>query len=440
MRMLRKGETSANATQSKASEADPLAPADFPPKDCLANVAAQAYPKSTGRWMMLTALVIVFGLTTAFFEVSRIKARETDTLEQETRKAASTVPLVDVATANAGPTFKSLVLPGDTAAWYRTTLYSRVNGYLADWKVDIGDRVKKGQLLATIETPDLDAQLVAARAELEAAKAEAKVRHADADFARSSYDRWRDSPKGVVSDQEREEKKAANDSSIAKLNAATAQVAVDQAKVDGLMTLTQYKNVTAPFDGIITERRVDPGDLVTAGSSASTSPLFVIQQTDRIRIFSRVPQDVAERLSIGSTVKVMTADGADRAYEGKIARTTASVDPHARTMLIEVVLPNTNYALSPGMYVRTEFQVAQAPSIEVPAAAILFRAKGPQVAIVKDGKITFENVIIASDDGDNVELASGTIKVGDRVALNINSQISDGDKIAINNNTPKAQS
>ncbi|MBS0239343.1 MAG: efflux RND transporter periplasmic adaptor subunit [Proteobacteria bacterium] len=439
MRMLRKDETSANAAQLEASEADPLAPADFPPKECLAKVATEGYPKSTGRWLMFTALVIVFGLTAAFFEVSRIRAREADSLEQETRKAAATLPLVDVATASAGPTFKSLVLPGDTAAWYRTTLYSRVNGYLADWKVDIGDRVKKGQLLATIETPDLDAQLAAARAELEAAKAEAKVRHADADFARSSYDRWRDSPKGVVSDQEREEKKAANDSSIAKLNAATAQVAVDQAKVDGLMTLTQYKNVAAPFDGLITERRVDPGDLVTAGSSTSTSPLFVIQQTDKIRIFSRVPQDVAERLSVGSSVKVMTADGADRAYDGTIARTTGSVDPHARTMLIEVVLPNSNCTISPGMYVRTEFQVAQAPSIEVPAAAILFRAKGPQVAVVEDGKIIFKNVTIASDDGDNVELASG-IKVGDRVALNINSQISDGDKVAINNDTPKAQS
>lgn len=439
MRMVRKNESSTNAVQSEASEADPLAPADFPSKECLATVATEAYPRSTGRWLMFAALVVGFGLTAAFFEGSRTRAREADSLEQATRKAASTLPLVDVATATAGPSFKSLVLPGDTAAWYRTTLYSRVNGYLADWKVDIGDRVKKGQLLATIETPDLDAQLAAARAELEAAKAEAKVRNADAEFARSSYDRWRDSPKGVVSDQEREEKKAANDSSIAKLNAATAQVAVDQAKVDGLMTLTQYKNVTAPFDGIVTDRRVDPGDLVSAGSSASTSPLFVIQQTDKIRIFSRVPQDLAEGLSVGSTVKVMTAGGANRAFEGKIARTSASVDPHARTTLTEVVLPNKNYALSPGMYVRAEFQVAQAPSIEVPAAAILFRAKGPQVAVVEDGKITFKNVTIASDDGDSVELASG-IEVGDRVALNINSQISDGDRIAIHNDTPKAQS
>lgn len=215
-------------------------------------------------------------------------------------------------------------------------------------------------------------------------------------------------------------------------------MAVDQAKVDGLMTLTQFKNVTAPFDGIITDRRVDPGDLVTAGSSANTSPLFVIQQTDRIRIFSRVPQGVAERLTIGSPVKVMTADGSGRAYEGKIVRTTGSVDPHARTMLVEVVLPNKDYALSPGMYVRAEFEVAQSKSVVVPAAAISFRGKGAQVAVIEDGRVAFKNVSIATDDGDSVELASG-IKVGDHVALNINNQISDGDKVEVNS-SGKAQS
>jgi RND family efflux transporter MFP subunit len=207
-----------------------------------------------------------------------------------------------------------------------------------------------------------------------------------------------------------------------------------------LTTLTQFKNVTAPFDGIITDRRVDPGDLVTAGSSANTAPLFVIQQTDKIRIFASAPQGVAARLSVGSPVKVTTADGTSRTYEGKITRMTGSVDPHARTMLVEVVLPNGNYVLSPGMYIRAEFQVAQSPSVQVPASAIIFRAKGPQVALVtKDGTISFRNVTIASDDGEFVDLGSG-VKLGDDVALNINSQISDGDKVAINNDVPRAQS
>ncbi len=439
MSMLEKREDAADAAEKLPGETDPVSLHDVSPTKSTAMTPARDYPKSTGRWISIIALLFAVGLGGAFLMVSRIKAREEYGLEQQTLKSVAMLPLIDVAAAKPGPAFNSLILPGDTAAWYRTIIYSRVNGYLADWKVDIGDRVKKGEVLATIDTPDLDAQLDAARAELAAAQAETKVRQADADFARTSYDRWRDSPKGVVSDQEREEKKAANDSSIAKLNAAKAQVAVDQAKVDGLMTLTQFKNVTAPFDGIITDRRVDPGDLVTAGSSANTSPLFVLQKTNVIRIFSRVPQRVAARLSVGSKVKVMTSDGLGQVYEGKIVRTTGSVDPRARTMLVEADLPNENYALSPGMYVRVEFHVAQAPSVEVPAAAIVFHGKGPQVAVVENGKISFRNVAIATDNGDFVDLASG-IKAGDRVALNLNSQISDGDKVAINNDVPKAQS
>ncbi len=403
-----------------------------------APVAPQ-YGKRTGRWIGLLALSTAVGLTTAFVMVSKIRAKETFNLEQKTRDNLATLPLVDVALVKTGPAYKSLVLPGETAAWYRTTIYSRVSGYLANWKVDIGDRVKKGQDLATIETPDLDSQLDAAEAELKAAQAETKVKEADASFAKSSYDRWRESPKGVVSDQEREAKKAADESGAAQLNAAYAKVAVDAAKVDGLKTLTEYKNVTAPFDGIITERRVDPGDLVTAGSSASTTPLFVIQQSDRIRVFTSAPQGVASRLKVGSSVKVTTADGTGRTYEGKITRMTGSLDPHARTMRIEIVLPNSDYALAPGMYVRAGLQVSQEPSVRVPASALIFRTQGPQVAVVdRHGAIAFRNVTIVDDDGEFVDLGSG-VKSGEAVALNISSQIDDGDKVAINN-SPKAQS
>lgn len=400
---------------------------------------APEYGKHTGHWIGMLALVIAIGLGTAFFAVNKIKAREEFELQQQTQKKIATLPPVDVAIAKPAPGYKSLVLPAATAAWYRTTIYSRVSGYLQDWKVDIGDRVKKGQVLATIETPDLDAQLDAARAELKAAEAEAKVSEADADFAQTTYDRWRDSPKGVVSDQEREAKKAGAASSVAQLNAAKAKVAVDQAKVDGLTTLTEFKNVTAPFDGIITDRRVDPGDLVTAGSASSTTPLFVIQQTDKIRVFSSVPQGVAARLAIGSPVRVTTSDGTGRAYDGKITRMTGSLDPQARTMQIEIVLPNSDYALAPGMYVRTQFEVRQTASVRVPASAIVFRSKGPQVAVVgSDGRISFRNISIVTDDGDFVDLGSG-LRPGEDVALNISSQLANGDKVAISN-SPGAQS
>ncbi|HVZ04776.1 efflux RND transporter periplasmic adaptor subunit [Hyphomicrobium sp.] len=400
---------------------------------------AGRWGKRTGHWIGVFALLIAVGLTTAFFTVSKIKAREEFDLQQQTRKKVAMLPLVDVAVAKPAPRYKSLVLPAATAAWYRTIIYSRVTGYLKDWKVDLGDRVKKGQVLATIETPDLDAQLDAARAELKAAQAEAKVREADAAFAQSTYNRWRDSPKGVVSEQEREAKKAGAASSVAQLNAANAKVAVDQAKVNGLTTLTGFKNVTAPFDGIITERRIDPGDLVTAGSASSTTPLFVIQQIDRIRVFSSVPQSVAARLSIGSPVHVSTDDGTGRTFDGKITRMTGSLDPQARTMQIETVLPNSDYALAPGMYVRARFEVGETATVRVPASAIVFRAKGPQVAVLgSNGKISFRDVTIVTDDGEFVDLGSG-VKAGEDVALNINSQIGDGDKVAVNN-SPGAQS
>lgn len=426
MRLSRKPGSDASTGETRALDAangESFAQPSAPPE----------YAKSTGRWVTLLALLTAVGLTGGFFAVSRIRAREAFELDQQTHEGVAMLPLVDVATAEPGPAFRSLVLPGETAAWYRTTLYSRVNGYLADWKVDIGDRVKQGQVLATIDTPDLDAQLDAAKAELTASQAETKVKQADADFARSSYDRWRDSPKGVVSDQEREEKKAGNDSSVAKLNAAVAKVAVDQARVDGLTTLTQFKNVTAPFVGIITDRRVDPGDLVSAGSASNTTPLFIIQQIDKLRVFANVPQSVAARISVGSPATITASDDTGRTFNGKITRTTGSVDPRARTMLVEVDLPNADGRLSPGMYVRAAFDVAQAPSVRVPASAIIFRGKGPQVAIVgKDGTIKFRDVSIASDDGDFLDLAAG-VKVGEDVALNINSQISNGDKVAINN-------
>lgn len=400
---------------------------------------APGYGKKAGRWIGALAILLSLGLATAFVATSKIKAKEAFELEQKTQKKNATLPLVDVAFVKPGPAYKKLVLPGETAAWYTTTIYSRVSGYLANWKVDIGDRVKKGEVLATIDTPDLDSQLDAAKAELKAAQAEVKVKEADANFARSSYDRWRDSPKGVVSDQEREAKKAADESGAAQLNAAIAKVAVDQAKVDGLTTLTEFKNVTAPFDGVITDRRVDPGDLVTAGSARSTTPLFVIQQSDKIRVFTNAPQGVASRLSVGSDVRITTSDGTGRAYDGHITRMTGSLDPHARTMRVEVVLPNPNYTLAPGMYVRTELNFRQATSVQIPASAILFRSKGPQVAVVgSGGVISFRDVSIVSDDGEYVDLGSG-VKAGETVALNISNLISEGDKVAINN-TSKAQS
>jgi RND family efflux transporter MFP subunit len=234
-----------------------------------------------------------------------------------------------------------------------------------------------------------------------------------------------------VSDQEREDKKARFDASIAALNAARAHVMLDEAKVDRLTSLTAFKQVTAPFDGVITERRVDIGDLVTAGSTTNTSPLFGIAQTEQIRVFVNVPQGASVQLGVGSAAQVTANEYPTRTFEGKVTRTSESIDPQARTLRVEVDLSNSDLVLIPGMYVKVAFSLKPTTFVQVPASALLFRSGGPQVAVITDDdKVRFQDVTIARDNGHLVEIASGLAE-GDRVALNINNQIANGDKVTV---------
>ena len=341
-------------------------------------------------------------------------------------------PPVDVVTAHAATVGSDLVLPGQTAAWYDTTIYARVNGYVAKWSVDIGDHVSKGQVLATIETPELDAELNAARAQLRASQAQVSVRRAEAEFSKTTNERWRDSPKGVVSDQERESKRADYEGAQARLYAAQAQVALDSSRVEQYGALAQFKQVTAPFEGTITERKIDVGNLVTAGSSSTTTPLYRMSQTDPLRVFVDVPQSAAaELMAAGVPAEVRATGAAGGAFAGKIARSAQSINAQSRTMRVEVDMPNAAHALVPGMYVNVAFQLQPKGLVEVPAAALVFRSGGPQVAKVDGGgKIEYRDVAIARDNGNLIELASG-IQAGDRLVLNISSGIASGQTVAV---------
>jgi len=371
----------------------------------------------------------------AFLLAQRERASSQQELAAMTKQSAATAPSVVVIPAEAAPATLSLALPGETAAWYESTIYARVSGYVGKWFVDIGDSVKKGQVLATIDTPDLDAELAGAQAKLKAADADVKVRQAQAEFARSTYERWRDSPKGVVSDQEREAKKADYASGVALENAAKAQVNADQGEVDRLMALTQFKQVTAPYDGVIIERRIDIGNLVTAGSTSSTTLLYRMSQNNPMRIFVDVPQRAAADISVGLAVTFTANDMPNRVFHGTVARTAQSINPQARTLRVEVDLPNPDNALVPGMYIDANFELKARGTVEVPPAAISFRAKGPQVAIVgPDDKIRFHDVAIARDDGNVVEIGSG-LAPGDKVVLNINNQIAEGTKVNVSGQT-----
>jgi len=390
------------------------------------------FDPDTGTRLGRPVRIALIVLAVLFLAVCADRFRKARSIARETAAAAAAPPVVDVVPARAVGTVQQLVLPGQAAAWHTTTIYARVNGYVATWYVDIGDRVKAGQLLALIETPELDAQLAAARAQLESAQAQVQVRRAETELSSTTYERWRDSPQGVVSEQEREEKRADYHSAEARLKAAEAEVALDRARVNQYAALTQFKHVTAPYDGVITNRDIDIGNLVTAGSSANNTPLFVMTQNDPMRIFIDVPQSAAADLMDGKThVSVESNDGVARAAAGTVSRTSQAINQQARTLRAEVDIANASGQFVPGLYVKVTFALAPRGLVQVPAAALLFRASGPQVALVDAaGRLTFRDVTIARDDGSVVELASG-VAPGDQLALNVSSQIAEGERVSV---------
>ena len=392
--------------------------------------SARVDPDMTAR-VRKTAIVAVVALALAFVAVSIDRYVKYRRVARATDEAATALPAVDVISAQPVGAVQRLVLPGQTAAWHTSTIYARVNGYVGKWFVDIGDAVHRGQVLALIETPDLDAQRAAARAQLRAGAAQALVRKAEVELSRTTYERWRDSPKGVVSEQEREEKRADYESAEARVKSAQADVALDQAHVDQYTALAQFKEVTAPYDGVITNRDIDIGNLVTAGSTSTTTPLYVMTQNDPIRIFVDVPQSAAADLVDGATVvQIQSGTAGGREYTAKLTRTSHAVDLQARTVRAEVDIPNASQQFVPGMYLKVAFALAPKGLVQVPAAALLFRAAGPQVAQVDaSGRLSFRNVTIARDDGSVVELASG-VAPGAHLALNVSSQIRDGEQVS----------
>jgi RND family efflux transporter MFP subunit len=387
------------------------------------------YSKKTPWIAGIFALLVACALAAGFYFINQRKGTERGTLANDTATAAKQPTPVDVATVSSAPSMQPLKLPGETAAWYESTVYSRVSGYIGDWKVDIGDRVEKGQLLCDIETPELDADLAAAEAKLKATQANVNVEESNMEFAKTTYERWWHSPQGYVSEQEKQQKKAEYDSSVAKLAAAEAQVNLDQANLGRLKAMENFKRVTAPFAGVITSRRIDIGDLVTAGSTASTTPVYVVAQAEKIRTFVDVPQQSAHGIYVGMTAAVTSDEFPGRSFDGKVARTTNTINPNSRTLKIEIDIPNEDLTLLPGMYVDAELQLKQPSTVEVPASALLFREAGPQVAVITgNNRVEFRSVTIAHDNGDFVQIGKG-LKPSERVALNISSQISDGDEV-----------
>lgn len=347
--------------------------------------------------------------------------------------SAQAIPSVAVITPQRGVTGLQTVLPGDIQAWYEAPIYARVNGYLKDWYFDYGAHVKKGQVLANIEAPDLDAELAAALANLKATQAQVSVREAEMEFARTTYQRWRDSPKGVVSEQEQESKKADFNSAQARYNAAIANVRADQGLVDRLQVLEQYKRLVAPFDGVVTARNTDIGALINAGSGAgggSAPQLFRVADLHEMRVFVQVPQEISAGVHAGLSAELYLPQYPERVFKATVATTSESINMSSRTLLVELHADNPDGMLKPGTYAEVHFELPGNPNmVRIPTSALLFREDGIQVAVVGPGdRVQLRSVTLGRNLGVDTEVLRG-LTVSDRVIDSPPDSLAAGDRV-----------
>jgi RND family efflux transporter MFP subunit len=348
---------------------------------------------------------------------------------------AQAVPTVNLITPKRGVSGQETVLPGDVWAWYEAPIYARVNGYLKQWYFDYGAHVKKGQVLAVIDAPDLDAELSAAQANLKAAQAQVNVRAAEMEFARTTYVRWRDSPKGVVSEQEQESKKADYNSANARYLAAQADVRADQGTVDRLRALEQYKLLVAPFDGVVTARNTDIGALINAGSGAgggSAPQLFRVADVHEMRVFVQVPQQISAGIYNGLNAELYLPQYPQRTFKAVVATTAQAINQAARTLLVELHADNSNGLLQPGTYVEVHFELPSNPSmVRIPTSALLFREQGLQVAVVgPHDHVQLRSITAGRNLGTETEVLNG-LAPDDRVIDSPPDSIAEGELVRV---------
>ena len=394
---------------------------------------AGAQPQKPLRNLRRIGLIaLLAAIAIAAFGILQRRSHEAE-VKQWTLDQA--LPTVAVITPRPGATTQPLVLPGTVQAWYEAPIYARVNGYLKNWYFDYGAHVKKGDLLAEIDAPDLDAQLAAAEAKLNSARATVKVRESEKQFAQTTYERWRDSPKGVVSQQEQEAKEADFNSAIARLNAAMAEVAADQGEVDRLEALESFKRITAPFDGVVTARETDIGALINAGSGTgggSGPELFRVADVHEMRIYVQVPQQLSAGIHPGLTADLHLPQYPDKTFKATVATTSSAINTNSRTLLVELHADNPDSELQPGAYAQVNFALPGNPNlVRVPTSALIFREHGTEVATIGPGdKIELKPVTLGRNLGTDVEILKG-LTLSDRVVNSPPDSLSAGDVVRI---------
>jgi len=365
---------------------------------------------------VLLLLLLIAGGLTLWDHVTHERA-----LAKETER--ETVPTVAVVYPQSEKPDEDLVLPGSLQAYEESPIYARTNGYLVSWYKDIGSRVEKGELLAKIDTPEVDQELNqtrAARLQILAAM----------DLAKISADRWQNLRKtDSVSAQEADQYDSGYKQSQANLAAADANVR-------RLEQLEGFKDVYAPFTGVLTKRNVDPGALINAGAGVGTGTagreLFDIARVDPLRVYTSVPQAYAPFIKVGAKTTVTLQEFPGEKFFGKVVRTAESIDPATRTLLTEVDVPNQNGRLLPGSFGEVHFAVGSGVNkVTIPVNAMLFRAEGPRVAVVgPGGKVQLRPINIGRDYGATLEVLGG-ISPTDKVVINPADSLEDGQQVNV---------
>ena len=318
--------------------------------------------------------------------------------------------VVTVARPKIAAKSRSLILPGELSPFLQTQIYSRTSGTLRQRFVDIGDHVKKGQLLAVVDVPEIDQEMLQAKAALNQSVSAAFEQKTRMDLAKITYERWQKNVEsGGVSQQDADQRKADYLTSREAYRVAQATIAQNKANLRRVLALQNYKNILAPFSGVITSRNVDAGANIVGGGSSTSTNLFTIAQMDKLRIFINVPQANVDGIRKGLQAQISVPEQPKKIYYGVIARMSDMVDPQSRTMKTEVDLANPNNVLSPGRYAQVTLDIPQTTqTLTVPNTVLIVNADGTHVMLVQpDNTLKYVQVTPGRDDGENVEILNG---------------------------------
>jgi RND family efflux transporter MFP subunit len=411
------------------------APAREAPSQGAVLPATPPATRSNGRLILGTVvlLALIGALAFGFWQHYTLHAEVMATAEQR----RDFVPSVRTAAIRASDAFRSATWPGTTEAFEQANLYARASGYISKRTVDIGSRVKAGDLLVEIAAPEIEHQIAQAEGTLTQLRANLQQAQANRDLAQVTWDRasklvqqgWTTAQQG---DNDRLTLKA-RDAAVA---VASANIVAQEAQLRVLNQQKSYLGVVAPFDGVITQRNIDVGSLVQADAASGTF-LFQLMHSDVIRIQVYVPQDDAFGVTPGTEAVARVPEMPGREFPGKVTRIADALQPGSRTLLTEIDVPNPDRALSPGLYCQVELKIPRkAPSLIVPSEAIIFNRDGLSVAVVEDGVAHIRKINLVRDMGTSVEVNAG-VSNGDQVILSPQVDMTDGRKVAIRTPPPK---